>query len=141
MSFTYMTLPCLILSGSSIGSGRGGGEGRPRLLDRLSTPRGAKWYDPRQAGEDDDPLSGAEQRMAGAEHQAVVAHALDDPQRVGVHDPRALHAVGERRVGHLDDDAVAPAQLVDVAKRREVGGAVPGDRGRPGHARQRRLVV
>src|SRR4051812_9519277 len=109
-----MSLPCLTLSGSGIGSGRARGEGRGRLLDRLSTTCGAKWYDLRQAREDDDPLSGAEQRVAGAEHQTVVAHAPEDPQRVGVDDPRALDAVGERRIGHLDRDAVAAAQVVDM---------------------------
>jgi hypothetical protein len=41
----------------------------------LSTQGRAQWYDARQPREDDDPLLGAEQRVAGRQHEPVVGRA------------------------------------------------------------------
>jgi len=44
--------------------------------------------------------------------------------------------VGEVGVGHVEHDAISPMQRIDVAERRQVGGAMPSDRGRAGDARE-----
>ena len=91
---------------------------------------------PREPREDDDPLSGAEQRMAGAEHEAVVAHAAQDRRSSGWTMRVALDRVAEASRRASQRDRVAPAQRVDVAERRAVGRAVarrsPSCRAAPG---------
>ena len=66
--------------------------------------------------------------MAGAQDEPVVGDLVLDPGRVRIDDPGSLDAVGERPVGHRQDDPVARLEAVDVAERRSVGGAVAGDR-------------
>ena len=96
---------------------------------------------PHLAGVHDDPLRRAVERMAGAQHQAAVADRLQHGEVLVVDDLGLLDAVDEAPVGHVDDDPVARVELVDVAERRAVGGAVAGDRRRPALAGQRRLGV
>ena len=57
------------------------------------------------------------------------------------HHPVTRDGVGEAAVGHRDDDAVAAPEFVDVAERREVRGAVAGDRRRAAEARERALRI
>ena len=95
---------------------------------------------PHHAGEDDVALRGAVERVAGAQHQALVADLLDDADVARVDDLGLLHPVGEGRVGHLEGDPVAPLHRVDVAEGRQVGGAVAGDPDRAALAGERRLA-
>ena len=53
----------------------------------------------------------------------------------------ALHRVGEGRVGHLEHHLGAVVDVVDVAKWRQVGRAVPGDPDRSALTRQPRVRV
>jgi hypothetical protein len=53
----------------------------------------------------------------------------------------ARDQISEVRVGHVQEDAIAGAQRVDVAEGRKPGGAVPGDRGRAGDAGQVRFGI
>ncbi len=53
----------------------------------------------------------------------------------------ADHRVGEVRIGHEQQDAVAAAKRVDMAERRQVGRAVPGDRRRRAAAGEWRVGV
>src|SRR5439155_169050 len=113
---------------------------RTRSIFRRPGGRSARLH-AHQPREDDDALGRAVERMAGGQHEAVVADALDDPERVGTDDAPALDAVREGGVRHRDRDRVAVAEAVDVAKRRAVRRAVPGDGDRSRRAGQRRLRV
>ncbi len=57
------------------------------------------------------------------------------------HDPLAGDRVGEVRVWHVQEDVVAGFQEIDLSKRREIGGSVPGDRGRARDAGEVRFPV
>jgi hypothetical protein len=70
---------------------------------------------------------GGEARMARREDQAVVADPAQDAEVRRVHDAVPFHAVADRRIRHLDPHRVSLVQRVDVAERRTVGRAVPGD--------------
>ena len=91
-----------------------------------------------QAREHDDPLRGRVQRVAGRQDQPVVARRGASPRWPWGRRCAALDPVHERPVGHPHLDPVALAELVELAERRAVGRAVPGDRDRPARARQRR---
>src|SRR4051794_36227186 len=86
---------------------------------------------------DDDATSGGKHRMTGGKDQTGMADRSKDREVARVDDPRALDRVAERPVRHRHRQAVAAPQPVDVAERRAVRRAVPGDRGGPRLARQR----
>ena len=76
-------------------------------------------------------LAALNTRRARRQHQARVADFGDRRlDVVGRDDALAGDRVGEVRVGHVQQDVVAGFQEVDFAERRQVGRAVPGDRGR-----------
>ena len=108
------------------------------MLRRVGGPARLVADEPR---EDHDALRGRVQRMAGGEHEPVVARALGHPRRGRRHDPRALDLVGEVPVGHAQMDRVAVAQLVELAERRAVGRAMTGDRHRAADPGQRRARI
>src|SRR5215212_5329251 len=79
--------------------------------------------------------------MAGGEHEPIVRDRVDDVDAARVDDARALDAVGEPAVRHAQLDAVAARELVDVAERGAVRGAVASDADGPALAGQRRAAV
>src|SRR5436309_4852127 len=74
----------------------------------------ASCLDTAQPCKDDDPLSGAVQRIACGQDKPVIADVVSYPQRRGLHDLAVLNDVGEARVGHLQDDPIALGKRIDV---------------------------
>ena len=109
---------------------------RPRRWRRppcetAGVQRGAHGHRAGEAREHQQAFGGAEEGCAGGEHEAALARALNRGDDVGGEDDAVPRdGVGEVRVGHVQHDPIAPAQLVDVAEGLEERGAVPGDRGR-----------
>ena len=89
----------------------------------------------RQPGEHDDPLRGAEGRMARREHEAVAA-ALGDPDGGRIDDAGRFDAVGEAPVRHRQHDRVPALELVDLGERGQIGRAVAGQSHGPAQAGQ-----
>ena len=118
---------------------RASGRAAVRLNKSDERRTGVRWT-PCQAREDDDPVRGAEARVAGDEHELVVARAAQDAEVARLDDAAARDAVAQGRVGHARRDGVARAQLVDAAEGRAVGRPVPGDRRGAAGAGQRRAV-
>lgn len=91
-----------------------------------------------QPGEHHVALGGAVNRITRGEHEAVVADVASDPPCGWRDDLVILHGVDEATVSHLQGDLLTRPQLVDVAKRFQIRGAVTGDRYRPPKARKSR---
>src|SRR5919197_1070239 len=64
--------------------------------------------------------------MAGGEHEPWVSDGSRNPNVVGLHDSGLLDAVDEAAVRHFEDHLIARMELVELAERCEVGGAVAG---------------
>src|SRR5436309_15659236 len=84
-----------------------------------------------QPGEDEKPVRGAEQRIAGREHQAVIADVPGHPPRRWVDDSVELNHVDESPVRHREKDSVSRTQGIEVTKRSQKRGSVARDRHRP----------
>ena len=99
-----------------------------RMVARARRASGA-WAQSRRADEireDHEPLRGAERRVARGQHQPVGA-TLGDPDGVRIDDALLPHPVGEAAVRHLEQDAIAATQVVEIAEGGAVRRAVPGD--------------
>ena len=87
----------------------------------LAAPTKSVWR------EYDEALRGAVERVAGGEHEALVADLTHDLHVARVDDLGSLDPIGEGRVGHLQGHGVAAVHRVDVAEGGEVCGPMAGD--------------